>query len=307
MEIAAAMDTLFKRLEIRHFRLVQAIASTGSLSAAARGLHLTQSALSHQLKVLEETLEGGLFHRHGKKMVITPFGLRVLETAEKLLSELLSMHNDLDRLKQGSDTCIRMATECYTAFHWLPRVIPIYQQLRPDVRIQLHPEISNNLTEQLTSGELDIAIRMAPANQKFSNHLLFCDEIVVVMSPGHPLALSDSIHPEQLLDQHLMLYHSGKSRLLRAIFNEAQISKLRVTEMPLTEAILEWCSANLGITVMAGWTAKRWVDAGDVVLRPVNVEWSKRYWHAVTLKQDMPAYLQDFIDLLKAHPPCNPR
>lgn len=297
------MESLLKRLEIRHLRLVSAVASTGSLSAAAKGLHLTQSALSHQLKVLEETLAGSLFHRHGKKMVITPLGRRVLEAAEKILGELASMSDDLNHLKQGGDACIRMATECYTSFHWLPRVIPLYQQQHPGVRIQLQPEISNDLSRQLEFGELDIAIRMSPASDKFSNHLLFSDDMVVVMSSNHALAQSDSILPEQLLDQHLLLYHSGKTRLLRAMFNDLQISKLNVTEMPLTEAILEWCSANLGVTVMARWAAKRWVDSGDVVLRPLDAQWSIRHWHAVTLKQDMPSYLEDFLDLLKAHPP----
>lgn len=301
------MESLLKRLEIRHLRLVQAIANAGSLSAAAKGLHLTQSALSHQLKVLEETLASGLFHRHGKRMVITPLGHRVLEAAEKVLNELTAMTEDLTNLKQGSDACIRIATECYTSFHWLPRVIPIYQQQHPSVHIQLHPEISNNLSMQLESGELDIAIRMSPASDKFKNHLLFSDDIVVVMSPNHALAKLDTILPEQLLDQYLLMYNSGKGRLLRAMFNDLEISKLKVTEMPLTEAILEWCSANLGITIMARWAAKRWVDSGDVVLRPLNVKWSNRHWHAVTLKQEMPSYFQDFLDLLKAHPPSNPR
>lgn len=301
------MEALLKRLEIRHLRLVQAIAGSGSLSAAATGLHLTQSALSHQLKVLEETLAVSLFHRHGKKMVITPTGQRVLAAAEKILHELCDMHTDLNNLKRGTDVCIRLATECYTSFHWLPRVIPLYRQTHPHVRINLQPEIDNNLTAQLTAGELDIAIRMSAANDKFDSHLLFNDDIVVLMSPKHPLAQSQSIQPAQLLEQHLMLYHSGKNRLLRALFNEAQISKLNVTEMPLTEAILEWCSANLGITIMARWAAKRWLDTGDVVLRPLQVPWAQRHWHAVTLKQELPVYLQDFIDLLKVNPPENPQ
>jgi LysR family transcriptional regulator, regulator for metE and metH len=301
------MESLLKRLEIRHLRLIRAIASSGSLSAAASGLHLTQSALSHQLKVLEETLAISLFYRHGKKMVITPAGQRVLEAAGTIFDELTAMHDDLNNLKRGNDVCIRLATECYTSFHWLPRIIPLYQQQYPDVRIQLQPEISNNLCQQLESGELDIAIRMSPSAGKFTNHLLFNDDIVVVMSPDHALARSDSVQPAQLLDQHLLLYPSGKSRLLRAMFNDAQISKLNVTEMPLTEAVLEWCSASLGITLMARWAVKRWSDAGDVVLRSLNVEWANRHWHAVTLKQDMPPYLQGFIDLLKAHPPSDPR
>lgn len=297
------MESLLKRLEVRHLRLVKAIAETGSLSAAAKGLHLTQSALSHQLKVLEETLESSLFHRHGKKMVITAAGRRVLETAERVLFELASMNEDLENLKQGDQAVIRIATECYTSFHWLPRVIPVYKRQHPNVQIQLRPEISNNLSAQLESGELDVAIRMAPANQKFENHMLFTDDIVVAMAPDHSLAELEKIHPDLLAEQHLLMYHSGKGRLLRAMFNEFQISKLQLTEMPLTEAILEWCSAGLGVTVMARWAAQRWVDLGDIVVRPLDVEWSNRYWNAVTLKQDLPTYMSDFISMLKEHPP----
>lgn len=297
------MESLLKRLEIRHLRLVKAIAETGSLSAAARGLHLTQSALSHQLKILEGTLESSLFHRHGKKMVITPAGRRVLESAERVLCELLNMNEDLESLKQGEQAVIRIATECYTSFHWLPRVIPVYKQQHPKVQIQLCPEISDNLSSQLEAGELDIAIRMAPANQKFENHMLFTDDIVVAMSPNHALAELESIHPDLLAAQHLLMYHSGKGRLLRAMFNEFQISKLQLTEMPLTEAILEWCSAGLGVTVMARWAAQRWVDLGDIVVRPLDVEWSNRHWNAVTLKQDLPTYMMDFISMLREHPP----
>lgn len=295
---------MLKRLEIRHLKLIQAIAETGSLSAAARGLHLTQSALSHQLKVLEDTVQGALFLRHGKKMVMTESGRRVLSAAQRVLGELTEMGEDLAELNRGEKASIRIATECYTSFHWLPRVIPLFQKQHPNVDIQLKPEISNNLSAQLESGELDLAIRMAPAKSKFENHPLFVDDIVVAMSPDHSLAQHNAIAKEQLLEQHLLLYHSGKSRLLRALFNDYQISQIHCTEMPLTEAILEWCSAGLGVTIMAKWAAQRWVDSGDILVRPLDSKWAKRHWHAVTLKQNLPSHTQDFISLLNRHPPC---
>ena len=297
------MDALIKRLEIRHFRLVKAIAHAGSLSGAAKELHLSQSALSHQLKVLEESVQDALFLRHGKKMVIREPGRRVLQAAQCILGELASMSQDLANIRQGDSAQIRMATECYTSFHWLPRVIPAFKQKYPGVQIKLQPDISKQLTSELEAGDLDIAIRMTPANDKFQNHTLFSDDLVVAMAPTHELAQQATISTDELAKHSLLLYRNGKERLLRALFSDAQMANVDATEMPLTEGILEWCSAGLGVTVIARWAAQRWLDSNEVVIRPLDVEWVSRTWTAVTLKQDLPTYTQDFITLLQQNPP----
>ncbi len=297
------MDALIKRLEIRHFRLVKAIAQAGSLSAAAKELHLSQSALSHQLKVIEDSVQGALFLRHGKKMVINEPGRRVLQSADCILGELAAMSQDLVDIRQGDMAQIRLATECYTSFHWLPRVIPTFKKQYPGVQIKLQPDISNRLTSELEAGDLDIAIRMSPANDKFQNHILFSDDLVVAMAPSHELAKQESISTDELAKHHLLLYRNGKERLLRALFSEAQIASIDATEMPLTEGILEWCSAGLGVTIIARWAAQRWLNSNEVVIRPLQVEWVNRTWTAVTLKQEHPIYVKDFITLLQQNSP----
>jgi LysR family transcriptional regulator for metE and metH len=107
-------------LEIRHLRLVSAVAEHGSLTRAGRVLHLTQSALSHQLLDLEDRLRTALFHRMGKRMVPTVAGLRLLDAARQTLPVLSDAEEDLGRLASGRESVLRLSTECYTCYHWLP-------------------------------------------------------------------------------------------------------------------------------------------------------------------------------------------
>src|SRR5262245_59196293 len=107
-------------LEIRHLRLVAAVAEHGSLTRAGRELHLTQSALSHQLLDLEGRLRTQLFLRMGKRMVPTVAGLRLIEAARQTLPTLLATEESLRRLASGRESVLRLSTECYTCYHWLP-------------------------------------------------------------------------------------------------------------------------------------------------------------------------------------------
>src|SRR5262249_58386983 len=109
------------KLEIRHLRLLAAVAQTGSVTEAGKRLHVTQSALSHQLRDAEEKLGAALFLRLGKKMVLTPAGEKLLVSARRVLEELGNTEAQIEGLNGGTKGVIRLSTECYTCYHWLPR------------------------------------------------------------------------------------------------------------------------------------------------------------------------------------------
>jgi LysR family transcriptional regulator for metE and metH len=293
------MDSVLKRIELRHFRLVKAITEEGGLSAAAKHLHLTQSALSHQLKVLEETLGEILFHRHGKKLVITETGCCVLEYSLKIFDELNAMQLDIVKIRQGQKATLRIATECYTSFHWLPKIIPESKKRFPEVNVELQPQASNQLTALLESGDINVAIRMAPTKARFQNHILFKDELLVVISKDHELASLQFVTPQQLISHHLLLCPNAKEKLLLGLAAYVDIKSLNTTELPLTEGIIQWCSAGLGVAIMADWAVKPWLDQENITVRPLNVNWSMRSWSAVTLPQELPVYMKEFIQLLR--------
>mgnify|MGYP003693573305 CR=1 FL=1 len=117
-------------LEVRHLRLMQTVASLGSLTAAADRLNLTQSALSHQLRDIEDRLGTPLFLRRNRRMVATPAGQRVLDSATTILTELERTEVAVRALAKNRQGLLRVATECYTCYHWLPHVL---KDFRPEV------------------------------------------------------------------------------------------------------------------------------------------------------------------------------
>src|SRR4051812_9931655 len=110
-------------IALHHFRLVDTISKEGTLTKAAETLHLTQSALSHQLKELEKELDIEVFHREGKKLHLSEIGYRFLRSSEKIIAEIRSMEEDIRNYKNGKTGKLNISMQCYTAYHWLPGVI----------------------------------------------------------------------------------------------------------------------------------------------------------------------------------------
>jgi len=298
------MNTVLKRIETRHFRLVGALAQTNNMTVAAKQLHLTQSALSHQLKTLEEALGYELFYRHGKKFVITPYGRRVLESAKVVLSELVSLQDELQAIEQDDKVVLRIATECITTFQWLPRAIPVFKQEYPNVEIDLLPRACNKVTDLLDAGDIDIAIKMAPAKKPFCNHPLFNDRLVVVLDKDHELANEDAIKPNDIAKENILLCPNAKEKLFRGLALHVDTHKVQTTEFPLTEAITEWCYAGMGISILADWSVATW-DQEKIAVRPFDVPWAQRSWNAVTLSRPLEIYEKQFLDLLRNSCPAN--
>src|SRR6202163_4107801 len=120
-------DDMSPKLEVRHLKLLVTVAEEGSVTEAGRRLHVTQSALSHQLRDAEEKLGTALFLRLGKKMVLTPAGEKMLVCARKVLDELRAAEGQIEGLNGGTRGVIRVSTECYTCYHWLPPVLKKFQ------------------------------------------------------------------------------------------------------------------------------------------------------------------------------------
>src|SRR2546426_12626466 len=145
-------------LETRHLRLVAAVAEHGTLTRAGRVLHLTQSGLSRQLLDLETRLGLPLFHRLGKRMVPTPAGERLLVAARRALPQLSDVEEELRRLAGGRAAILRVSTECYTCYHWLPGVLQPFARRFPQVDVQIVAEATHHPVPALFDGRIDLAI-----------------------------------------------------------------------------------------------------------------------------------------------------
>src|SRR5215217_2308224 len=122
-------------LEVRHLELVDAIHSEHSITRASTRLHLTQSALSHQLKNLEDRLGTQLFERNGRTMQITAAGERLLESAALVLRELKAAEDEICSLATSPRGLVRISTQCYTCYWWLPRLLQSFNREFPNVEV----------------------------------------------------------------------------------------------------------------------------------------------------------------------------
>ena len=126
-------------LEVRHLKLVREVSAAGNLTRAGAALHLTQSALSHQLRDIESRLATPLFLRVGKRMALTAAGERVLQSADEILAAI-EPTEDAVRLLAGADRgLLRVSTECYTCYHWLPPLLKRYRKSHPQVDVRIDP------------------------------------------------------------------------------------------------------------------------------------------------------------------------
>src|SRR5438067_8772871 len=143
-------------LEVRHLRLVAAVADVGSLTRAGDRLHLTQSALSHQLRDIESRLGAALFLRVGKRLVLTPAGERLLESAKDVLERLEQTERDIRQMGKERAGVLRLTTECYTCYHWLPPLLIRYRKKFPRVEVRIDVAATGRPIEKLIAGKLDL-------------------------------------------------------------------------------------------------------------------------------------------------------
>lgn len=289
-------------LEVRHLSLVNEIASSGSVTRAAERLHLTQSALSHQLRDIESRLGIQLFLRLGKRMVLTPPGERVLGTAKRVLDELGRAEEDLKLMSQDGKGVLRLCTQCNTGYHWLPPLLQSFHRKYPGVDVQIIVTATERPIEALLDGQIDLAVVTSEVTDRRLQLVpLFEDELVAVVAPTHPFAKRAFIEPIDFTEEHLIIYTADRhdSYTFMRILGPAGVEPERVSQVPLTEAILELVKAGLGVSVMARWAIEPALETGAVKAVRIGKRGVYRSWTAVTLRDRVePKWQREFVTLL---------
>ena len=293
-------------LEIRHLRLVEAIAEEGGLTRAGDRLHLTQSALSHQLKDIEGRLGAPLFLRLKRRMVPTPAGERLLASARSVLAEVRSTEDAIRRQARLGEGLLRIAVECYTCYHWLPALLTPFRRRYPRVEVRIAAEETRRPAAALLEGRLDMALLSTPLREpRLILRALFEDEMVVVVPPGHPFQARPYVLPRDLAGENLYLYSPPEeSAVMRRVLLPAGVTPRRLTQVQLTEAILELVAAGQGVAVLSSWSVAPAVAAGRVAAVPLTRTGLLRRWQSARLRAAaQPEWLLAFEDLLVRHPP----
>jgi LysR family transcriptional regulator for metE and metH len=269
-------------LETRDLLLVSAIVHQGGVTAAARRLHLTQSAVSHHLRDLEARLGVQLFVRAHRKMCPTEAGRKLLAVADTVLPELARGERQIRSMGQAPRRPFRLAISCSTAYHWLPSVLRALEASHPEVDLRIAVEAGGSPVEALLAGELDLAICHPAGTVRGAEcSPLFEDEVVGVMSADHLLAARESLLGSDLVGEILLTQVVDKraqESFVRTMYPDGgPYPILRV--VPSTDAILELARAGQGVGVLPRWALSE-RTSGGLQLRGLGPQGLWRSWVA---------------------------
>jgi len=289
-------------MEIRYLRLIKAIVEEGSITRAMDVLHLSQSALSYQLKEAELQVGTLLFYRRNKKLILTPVGKKLYAMANKILKELDTTEFEIKKMMNGENGIIRISTECYTSYHWLPAVLKKFKGEFPNVEVEIIFEATHRPIEKLMEGELDLAITSNPEQVEVVEYIkLFSDEMLAIVSKQHPWANREFVDAEDFRDVNLIIHSLPLDTvsIFRTQLTPKGISPKKLIVLPLTEASIELVKANMGVIVLANWALKPYLNDGIKAIK-INPEGFFRQQYVARMKdREYPVYFDYFIKFLR--------
>lgn len=289
------------KIEVRHLRLVAAIAREGAMTRAARHLNLTQSALSHQLHEIEEWLGTPLFFRVSNGMILTPAGEELLVSARIVIEEMQSAEDTIRNLAAGQAGTLRLSIEGHTNFPWLTSLLKRFQQEFPRINVTIIPEVTSNPAQALLDGKLDLAIVYRTQKAKpLVFHPLFRDEMILVSSSSHPLALRSCLEPEDFEKVTLIILSCPQEdSIVRKILQPAGITPRALYYFQSLDAIAEMMYANVGVSILPRSLVLPYLESGKLREIPLLKNRFWRQWYAARiLRENSPAYFQEFVHLL---------
>lgn len=293
-------------VDSRTFELLEAIATDGTLTAAARRLHLSQPALSQRLTGLESRLGVALFTREGRRLVPTRAGRRMITASGVVLGELRAAERDLADLRHGRDAVIRLASQCTTNYRWLPPVVQSYAEAWPGVELRIEPAADDDVIGALLADKVDLAIAVK-ADRRLdgvATRPLFTDEFVAVVPTDHPWAGRPHLSDGDLDEAHLIVfdvYDPGRTPTMPLPI-PAGVRPARVTTTPVvSELVIELVVAGQGIGVLPSWVAAPSAASGRVATVRMQREAQPRQWFCAWPDGEVPAHLDAFVDHLVSH------
>ena len=276
-------------IEFRHLRTIKAIHDTGGLGRAADLLNMTQSALSHQIKGIEDQAGVELFVRKSKPLRLSPAGLKLLAAAEEILPRIAALEEEFAGLIQGRAGRLHIAIECHACFEWLFPVLESFRRAWPEVDIDIRPGLAFDAMAALRREDVDLVVSSDPSDLPDTDFTpLFDYQPVFVASSQHPLAAREVIEAEDFRGQTLITYPVDRSRLdiFSQLLTPARVEPAGVRQVELTAMILLLVGANRGVAVLPDWVVRQVRFNADFVTRPITRAGITRRLYAATRTSD---------------------
>ncbi|WP_101067307.1 LysR family transcriptional regulator [Roseovarius salinarum] len=292
-------------IDLRHLRTIRAISQAGGLARAAESLNITQSALSHQIKGLEDQAGVELFVRRSKPLRLSAAGQRLLRVAEKVLPEIEALETEFEGLRDGSAGRMHIAIECHACFEWLFPVLERFRRSWPEVDIDIRPGLAFDALPALRTEEVDLVVSSDPEDLPGVTFLpLFDYEPVFVAARQHPLAAKDFVEAEDFREETLITYPVDRARLdvFSELLTPAKVEPRAVRQVELTAVILLLVASNRGVAVLPDWVVRA-QRGGDFVTRPITAKGlTKRLYAAVRTEDAEKPFMAHLVRLARDIP-----
>lgn len=290
-------------LGLKHLKTMQALYDAGNLTRAADQLHVTQSALSHQVRELEDWFGVQLFIRKSRPLRLTPAGERILATAQQVLPQLAETERALFQLGRGQRGRLHMAIECHSCYLWLIPSVNAYRPDWPDVELDFAGHWQLDALPALARGELDLVVTSDPVSiDGVSYAPLFRFEILLAMAPAHPLAQVTRVMSAALADETMITYPVPPERLdvFRQFLWPEKVEPAHIRTAEMTMMIVQLVASQRGVAALPSWALREYMDSGLLAARPLGEGgvWSDLYAAVRTDDLDAP-YMKTFLQLVQ--------
>jgi len=288
-------------IELKHLRTMKAINEAGGLARAADLLNMTQSALSHQVKGLEEQTGVELFVRRSKPLKLSAAGQRLLRLADKVLPEIEKAQEEFRGLRSGKSGRMHIAIECHACFEWLFPVLEKFRHNWPDVDVDIKAGLAFDALPALQKEEVDLVISSDPEDIPGVTFVpLFDYSPVFVASAQHPLAAKAFVEPEDFRGETLITYPVDRTKLdiFSQLLMPAKVEPAAIRPVELTDVILLLVASNRGVSVLPDWVVREVKYSSDYITRPLTSAGITRRMYAAIREDDAEKpYVKDLIAL----------
>jgi DNA-binding transcriptional LysR family regulator len=268
-------------LDSRQLRAFVTLAQVGSFTLAAKQLYLSQSAVSHSMKALEQEVGCRLLDRMGKKVLLTQAGEQLLHHAERILSEMADARASIEQLGKWGRTRLRIGASTTACQYILPSVLRELKESFPQCLISVEPGDTPEALGLLFANRIDLALALEPTHEdKIEFRPLFSDELVFLACPSHPWAAHGHAVRDEIPRQNYVLYNKASYtfRMVEDYFREEDMVLNTVIELGSMEAIKELVKLGLGVSILAPWIAQKELHERSLVSVPLGRRKLRRHW-----------------------------
>ena len=263
---------MINMLERVHLSVIREVDRQGSLTAAAEVLCLTQSALSHTVKKIEQQLGTPIWVREGRSLRLTQAGAYLLNLANRMLPQFEHAEQIMRQYAEGRRGNLRIGMECHPCYQWLLKVVSPYLERMPDVDVDVKQKFQFGGIGALFAYDIDLLVTPDPLHKPgLLFEPVFDYDQVLVVAKGHALARLPYAVPEQLAEETLITYPVEIERL--DIYNQfllpAGCAPKKHKTIETTDIMLQMVASGRGVAALPGWLVAEY--AGKLPIAPVRL------------------------------------